>query len=160
MLLRHSRRKCFLTFWVFFKRSFKQIFNIFYKPLEKEVPLHFFTVDKNYFWFRFENHAKFFSKHQFVGFQFGRELRNLETQGDIFLFVLNTRYRTFFEKNIIFHTYSIFSFLWRLWATTRRIKIVSKLLTVRHIPPQIFNFLHNLSGCHPRIFRDNSITML
>ena len=71
-------------------------------------------------------------------------------------------YIEYFLKKTLFFilSYSIFSFLWLLWATTRRIKIVSELLTVRHIHPHIFNFLHNLSKCHSRIFRDNFITML
>ena len=78
MLLRPSRRKCLLTFWVFiFKRSFEQKFNILTSYQKKKCQYIFSRLTKITFSFNFENHAKIFSKHRFVELQFGREISKL-----------------------------------------------------------------------------------
>ena len=102
MLLRPSRRKCLITFWVgiYFQTLFWTKVKYFLRAIRKRsANTSFSRLIKITFSFNFENLVKIFSKHRFVGFQFGREISKLRV---IFFYSYWTRGIEHFLKKTIF----------------------------------------------------------
>ena len=109
MLLRPSRRKCLITFWVgiYFQTLFWTKIQYFLRAIRKRsANTSFSRLIKITFSFNFENLAKIFSKHRFVGFQFGREISKLRV---IFFYSYWTRGIEHFLKKKQYFSY-IFDF--------------------------------------------------